>query len=167
MSTALKIVAALIVLAVALMGGAIVKNKVPLAEPPGLFKRLKIYLTSNSARTRAGHELPELRSRTYPLPADRLLPLAAQAVEDAGWRIEGKNAGRHRLHAVATTEWLGFKDDLRIALEAAPHGSTLVTIQSRSRIGRADFGANIAHIVALHRRLDALVEEEIAGPHPQ
>ena len=163
MSTAVKIVAALIVLGVALMGGAIVKNKVPLTEPPGLVKRLMIYLTGNSARTRADHELPELRPRTYPLPADRLLGLTAQAAKEAGWRVAGMDAERHELHAIVTTDWLRFKDDVYVALESAPRHGTIVKIVSRSRVGRADFGANIAHIRALHRRLDALVDSTGAG----
>lgn len=154
----LKIVSLAIVLVVALAGGTVVKNQVPLTDPPGLVKRLVTYLTRNAARTRPGHELPELRSRAYDLPVDRVFALTAQAAESAGWNIVDMNAGERELHAVAATPWLRFKDDIHIALRGRPEGGTIVEIESRSRVGRADFGANIAHIIELHHRLDALAE---------
>lgn len=152
------IAALLIALAVVLSGGAIVRNGVPLAEPPGPVKRLVIYLTRNTARTRAGHELPELRSRTYRLPLEQALELAARAAVDAGWDLVEVDAGRNSLHAVVTTPWLRFKDDVHATASEAPGGGTLVEIESRSRVGRADYGANIAHIIELYRRLDAQAE---------
>lgn len=156
MSMLLKIVSLTIVFAAVLAGGAVVKNQVPLTDPPGLVKRLAIYLTRNSARTRADHELPELRSRAYALPPQRVFELAVQAAQDAGWRIVDRDAGGRNLRVVASTPWLRFKDDIHIALGEAPEGGTATAIESRSRVGRADFGANIAHIIELHRRLDAL-----------
>lgn len=159
MSITVKVVTALIVLTVALTGGAIVKNQVPLGDPPGLIKRLIVYLTRNSARTVSGHVLPELRPRTYPLPPDRTLDLTARAAEAAGWRITGKDAARHELDAVVSTPWLRFKDDVHVSLIEAPDGGTVVEVTSRSRVGRADFGANIAHVMELYDRLDALVRQ--------
>lgn len=156
MSMLLKIVSLTIVFAAVLAGGAVVKNQVPLTDPPGLVKRLAIYLTRNSAHTRADHELPELRSRAYALPPERVFELAVQAATEAGWRIVDRDAGRRALRAVASTPWLRFKDDIHIELGQGPDGGTAVAIESRSRVGRADFGANIAHIIELHRRLDAL-----------
>lgn len=145
-------------LAVVLSVGAIIRNGVPLAEPPGPAKRLIIYLTRNTASTRDGHELPELRPRTYGLPPERTLELAKKAAAEAGWDPVDVDTGRHTLHAVVTTPWLRFKDDVRATARAAPGGGTLLKIDSRSRLGRADYGANIAHIIELHRRLDALTE---------
>lgn len=148
----------LVTLAVVLSGGAIIRNGVPLAEPPGPAKRLIIYLTRNTASTRDGHEFPELRPRTYGLSPERTLELATKAAAEAGWDPVDVDAGGHALHAVVTTPWLRFKDDVRATVRAAPGGGTLVEIESRSRIGRADYGANIAHIIELYRRLDALTE---------
>lgn len=159
MTKTLTIAAVLIVLALALTGGTIIKNKVPLTEPPGLVKRLKIYLSRNAARTGADPDLPELRSRRVDLPRGRVLGLIERAVEDAGWRPVDVDAGQHKLHAVVTTPWLGFEDDVQVSLEAGTEGGTIVDIASRSRVGRADFGANLSHIIELHRRLDALVDD--------
>lgn len=158
MSMVLKILCSATVLAAALAVGAVVKNQVPLTDPPGLVKRLTVYLTRNSAHTGPGHPLPELRSRVYALPADRVFELAVQAAEDAGWCIVDRDAAGRGLRAVVSTPWLGFKDDVQVTLGESPERGTGVEVESRSRVGRADFGANIAHIVELYRRLDALAE---------
>lgn len=147
-----------IALGALLMGGAIVKNRVPLTEPPGLVKRLTSYLTRNAARTRAGHEFPELRSRSYDLPAHRVLALTVRAARRAGWTVAGVDADRRGMDAVVVTRWLRFRDDVRVTLRETGGGGTLVEVESRSRLGRADYGANIAHIIELHRRLDELVK---------
>jgi len=156
MSMTIKILTALSALLAALAGGAIINNGVPLIEPPGLARRLAIYLTSNSARTHADHELPELRTRVYPLPPERALELVTRAANGAGWRIADLDDDRNRLHAVVITPWFRFQDDVRITLEKAGNNATAVQVTSQSRIGRADFGANIAHVMELHRGLDAL-----------
>jgi len=156
----LKILFVLAIAVVALAGGAILKNGVPLTEPPGLAKRLATYLSRNTARTRLDHEFPELRSPRYALPRHRVHDLVIRAARDAGWRIIDTVPERGSIHAVVATPWLRFRDDVRISLEEGPDGSTLVQVESRSRLGRADFGANIAHVKTLHRRLDALAAAE-------
>lgn len=156
----MKIIAILMALAVALTGGAIAANRVPLTDPPGLVKRLVTYLTRNTARTSAGHELPELRTRVYALPPDRAFDLTLRAVENAGWRVVDGNPGRDEIHAVVATPWLRFRDDVKISLTEAPGGGTRVQVDSRSRVGRADFGANIAHVMELYGRLDTLARAE-------
>lgn len=150
-----KIVAVLAALAVMLAAAAMAGNKVPLKKPPGPVKRLLIYLTRNSARTRPGHELAELRSRSYEQPPDRVFEYARRAALDLGWEIKDLDSGRHGIHAVVTTPLLRFRDDVRVTLTAAENG-TRVDVASQSRIGRADYGANIAHVVDLYRRLDSL-----------
>lgn len=157
----MKIIAILIAIAVALTGGVIAANRVPLTDPPGLVKRLVTYLTRNTARTSPDHELPELRTRVYALPPDRAFHLTLRAVESAGWRVVDRDPGADEIHAVVTTPWLRFRDDVNIALTEAPDGGTRVEVESRSRLGRADFGANIAHVMELYGRLDALARAEI------
>lgn len=156
----MKIIAVLMAFAVALTGGAIAGNRVPLTEPPGLVKRLVTYLTRNTARTSRDHELPELRTRVYDLPTDRAFDLTLRAVENAGWRVVDGNPDRNEINAVVATPLLRFKDDINIGLTEGPRGSTWVQVESRSRVGRADFGANIAHIMELYGRLDSLARTE-------
>lgn len=164
MSITLKIVAAGAFLVLALAGGAIVKNRVPLTEPPGLVHRLLLYLSANSARTRIDHELAELRTRVAPHPPARTLELVARAAESAGWQVTTVDSGRHELHAVVSTPLLGFRDDVRVSLSATGTDASLVQVESQSRVGRADFGANLAHIMELYRRLEALADLEVAEP---
>ncbi len=156
----MKIIVVLIAFAVALTGGAIAANRVPLTDPPGLVKRLVTYLTRNAARTSADHELPELRTRVYALPPDRAFDLTLRAVENAGWRVVDGNPGHNEIHAVVTTPWLRFRDDVKIALTEASGGGTRVQVESQSRVGRADFGANIAHVVEIYGQVDALARAE-------
>lgn len=149
----LKIILGILVLAVALSSVAIVKNNVPLTEKPGLGKRLLVYLSKNTARTRTDHAWPELRTRRYEVSAEGLLSRVERAVSDLGWETAETDAEAHELHAVVSTPWLGFKDDIHIRLEETG-GNTLLHVISRSRVGRADYGANTGHIMALHRELE-------------
>lgn len=164
MRSSLKIIVVVMGLAVALACGAIAGNRVPLTEPPGLVKRLVTYLTRNTARTSPDPALPELRTRDYALPPDRAFDLTLRAVENAGWRVVDANPGRHEIHAVVATPWLRFRDDVHITLTKASGGGTRVQVESRSRVGRADFGANIGHIMELYGRMDTLARTEI-GEH--
>lgn len=151
----LKIACALVALLVILAGGAVLKNKVPLRDPPGVARRLLVYLTTNSAQTRSGHEFPELRPRTYPEPRKQMFERVKQAAAGLGWTVEGADPGAYTIHAVVATPWLGFKDDVRIALEESPGHGTTVQIASRSRVGRADYGANLGHVMELEEALGA------------
>jgi len=145
----------LIVLPVlAAAGVAIVRDSVSLVDPPGPIKRLLTYLGTNSARTRPNHPFPELRTRVYPLAAEPLAESARQATADLGWRAE-QTGDPHKLHAVAVSPWLRFRDDISIELQAAGQARTRVHIASRSRLGRADFGANIRHIADYYDALTA------------
>lgn len=148
-----KIIIAGVALAAVTAGGAIVRSKVPLREPPGPGKRLVTYLSKNHAQTRPDHEFPELRSRTYPMPAEELFKTVTDAVADLGWESVDRDSTRRKIHAVVTTPWLGFKDDVEIVLEASGENATMLQISSRSRVGRADYGANIGHITRLQNAL--------------
>jgi uncharacterized protein (DUF1499 family) len=46
---------------------------------------------------------------------------------------------------VATTRWLRFKDDVTIRVRRTG-GRTVVSVRSRSRIGKLDFGQNARNI---------------------
>jgi hypothetical protein len=149
----LKTVLALLLLIVAVSSIAIIKNGVPIIAPPGPVERLLTYLSKNTAATRADHGWPELRTRAYRLPADELLGRVASAAGDLGWKIEKRDTATGELHAVVSTPWLGFKDDVRAVVEPSDN-LTRLQVTSRSRIGRADYGANAGHIIALYEALE-------------
>lgn len=144
-----KISFSLLAFLVLLAGGAVLKNKVPLLEPPGPVKRLRVYLSTHRVETRVDHEFPELRTRTYALPPAEMFERVRKAVDLLGWETAAADERAYTIHAVVATPWLGFKDDVRIRLEQSPDEATAVHISSQSRVGSADFGANVAHVLAL------------------
>lgn len=152
----LKLLVLMLLVALAVAGGAVIRNSVSLIDPPGTAKRLATYLGENQARTRPDHEFPELRTRAYPITEDKLSLASRQAIEDIGWSHDGTDDNT-TLRAVAVTPWLGFKDDITIELESDSGQRTRVHIVSRSRVGRADFGANIRHIHEFYQALSARV----------
>lgn len=149
----IRILLALIVLVVVLAGGTIARNKVPLWQPPGPFARLLAYLSTNSAETDSRPRFPELRSRSYPVTRGRMLKKVKAAITGLGWKIRADEDDPYVVHAVVSSPLLKFKDDLYVTLRQAPDEGTVVDVTSRSRIGRADFGANLGHILALNEAL--------------
>lgn len=153
----LKIVLAIFVLVVAMSSVAILKNGVPLAEAPGLGKRLWVYLSRNTARTDPDHDWPDLRTPTYPVSAAELYSRVKQSMADLDWDIVEENETEYTLHAVVSTPLLGFKDDVCIRIEETAGGKTAMNVISASRVGRADYGANVAHVIALTRELSGVL----------
>ncbi len=131
-----------------LVVGALILNNVPVGAPPGLRRRLHTYLTRNVAETRANHPFPELELPYVPIPPGALFTRLELTVELLGWELVESDARHHRLHAVAETALLRFKDDIIVQLEATNRG-TAIHIQSSSRVGKADLGANTRHILDL------------------
>ncbi len=147
---------ALVVLALALVAGALAGNRVPLLEPPGPAERLRIYLSRNGVETGANSLFPELETPRYPFPPDRVLEVVPMAMLDLGWEVRELDRDAARVRAVVTTPILRFRDDVevRVLPDEAGRGSRM-HIRSRSRVGRADFGANLRHVLDLRAALAA------------
>lgn len=128
--------------------GALMLNNVPLGAPPGLFRRLKTYLTTNVAETRRDHPFPELELPCVAIAPGSLFTRIEHTLDLLQWRIVESDHREHRIHAVAETTLFRFKDDIEIQLEAGKYGTEL-HIRARSRIGRGDLGANTRHILNL------------------
>jgi len=143
-----------IVLAAIMTAVAIVRNNLPLTDPPGLLSRLNIYLSTNVAATSTDPALPELETRTYPIKLDDLYQLSLNAIEALGWKLIEEDREEYRLHAVATSALFSFKDDIIIQLKSAPNDQNAVHIQSSSRIGRGDLGTNSRHIMNFYQALE-------------
>jgi len=143
----IKIILLLVLLAAAGAAGVILRNGVPVAAPPGWLTRLVVYLSRNEAKTAPDASFPELRPAHYAQAPDKMFEHAHEVVLGLGWRVISLDRGTHRLHAVVTTPLLHFKDDFHVTIESDRAGSTL-TLLSRSRIGRADYGTNLSHILA-------------------
>ena len=150
MKLMLQIIILIILLLVAASGYALWANKLPWKEPPGYLTRLSIYLSRNVAETSDQAILPELRTKTLPVEAGQFLDEVTKHVIALGWQLQSVDADKLELTATATTRWLNFTDDIIIRLEPLSERETRVHIRSTSRIGRADYGANLGRILRLY-----------------
>lgn len=156
MKVVLKVVLILVAAALTLAMATVWRNRVPLTDPPGLMTRLVTYFATNVAAVEEDSRFPELRPKTFDLPPDELFARVRAAVVDLGWRIDRLDPGAYRLHAVVTTPWLRFQDDVVVEIRSAGEAKSWVFAKSTSRKGRADYGANLRHILDLMDRLDQL-----------
>ena len=158
----MKIIIAVIAIVVLLIVATLLKNHARLFDPPGLKKRLAVYLTTNIAETADDHPFPELRTPTFSTGPDELYIAVKDAAIGQGWAITDSDDTERRLHLVAKTHLFLFMDDVHV--EIKPLGcrdgitTTALHIRSRSRVGRGDFAANAGHIQKLvkevNKRLD-------------
>lgn len=135
----------MLVLPLVLGAGAIALNRVPLWMEPGPLARLKVYLGRNAAVTRPDHVFPELRTPRLAASPDTVRACLLAQMRRLGWQEITVGKDGLALSAVVVTRLLGFRDDVAVRLEPV-EGGTLVNAQSQSRIGRADFGANLHHL---------------------
>lgn len=109
----------------------------------------------------AGAETAALQATGYrdivtivlPVPTDVAFKRAETAVRAMGWEIIAAVPRERRIEAVATTAWIGFKDDVVIRVTAGEPGQSLIDIRSKSRVGRGDAGMNASRIRGFRDRL--------------
>jgi len=158
MKILMKILLVTIGVVVLLVLATLLKNQARLLDPPGFKKRLNLYLTTNIAKTTDDHAFPELRTPIFTSEPDELYIAVKDAAIDLGWAISDSNDVEWRLHLVAKTHFLLFMDDVQVEIQ--PLGcregitTTALHIQSRSRVGKADFAANAGHIQRLVKAVD-------------
>ncbi|MGQ0657145.1 MAG: DUF1499 domain-containing protein [Chromatiales bacterium] len=141
-------------IAVAPVLGALLLNRLPWTDPPGVGARLRVYLSTNVAETCEHSVFPELRPRHFGLDSKWLYANVREALTRLGWEVVAESADVPKLTAVVTTPVLRFKDDVTIRVERAPGGGCVLHVISRSRVGRADLGANTRHVMDLHASLE-------------
>ncbi len=119
--------------------------------------RLKTYLTTNIGETQPDSSFPELRLRRYDVSQDKLFDIVRDAVERLGWNIASVDVGSRTIHAVATTPFWRFKDDVLVQVRKSSTNASTLYVRSSSRVGQADLGANTRHV------LDLIAEVDRAG----
>ncbi len=135
-------------------------NHLPMNDSPGSFIRYYTYLNTHVAETIDGSPFPELRPRSYALPADELFGKVKSTIGGMPhWEIVESKDDVRQLHAVVTTPLFRFKDDVTVSVVPQPGGKPAVMVRSVSRVGQGDLGANTRHVMDLY---DAL---EKAGVH--
>lgn len=150
----LKIALILLVLALALGVATIWRNGVSWSDPPGFWTRIAFYTMRNHVETKQKHALPELRPQAYSVPPKELYDQVQKTILSLGWRIDGFDPVKRHVHALVTTPILRFTDDFHVTVNP---DSTL-SIESSSRVGRADWGANLGHVLKFKRELSQRVK---------
>ena len=102
-------------------------------------------LTTNVAVTdeNAGDE--RLRPVHSTLPVEGLANRIEKAARDLPrWTLTERREteGAIELHFVRSTAVLRFRDDIRVRIEPTGDGGSLLTAESRSRVGKGDLGQN-------------------------
>ena len=118
----------------------------------------------NDVETGRTPQYPGLRVREYAAGEDAVARAARAAIaalprwEVVGW---GSGPGGTEIQAVAATRLLRFKDDVTVRIHRKG-GRTQVSVRSRSRIGRADFGQNARNIQAFLDQLDRALVRNVS-----
>jgi len=147
------LVLGLLCIPLVLVMGAFIQNDLPWNDPPGVFKRLYQYITTNVAETTENSTYPELILREYDLPAEDFFKILEVSVHKLGWEITGHGDETFSIMAVVTTPLRGYKDDVLIRLLPSSENSNYLYIRSSSRVGHGDLGTNTRHILDLYQQL--------------
>ena len=132
-----------------LAAAAIISNKLPMTDEPGMGTRISTYLNTNIAETTKDSAFPELRLKRYQAPPNLLIDIARRAAEALHWEIGELDAENHTLKAVVTTKLIQFKDDVLIRADPVQPSGSALYIRSSSRVGKGDLGANTRHVMDL------------------
>jgi uncharacterized protein (DUF1499 family) len=113
----------------------------------------------NDVETGKTPEYPDLRPKMYAASVAKVAKGAEEAISHLPrWTLvgSGRGPGGHAIQAVATTRLWRFHDDVTIRIHR--EGSwTYVTVRSKSRIGKGDFGQNARNIRAFLAELDRVM----------
>lgn len=163
LSLVLRAALILILLPVLFIGVSLAWNHPPLLDAPGVYVRLKTYLTTHVAETRENHPFPELRPRRFDVPPEVLFHFSQRAVSDAGWLVSSTQPAAYQLTALATTVLWKFKDDVTLQIYPSPDGGSILHIRSESRTGKGDLGANVRRVLDVTRHIERQITEN-EGP---
>lgn len=113
----------------------------------------------NDIETGKTPEYPDLRPKLYAASVAKVAKAAEDAISHLPrWSLVGSGRGPsgHEIQAVSTTRLWRFTDDVTVRIHR--EGSwTHVTVRSKSRIGKGDFGQNARNIRAFLAELDRLM----------
>jgi uncharacterized protein (DUF1499 family) len=110
----------------------------------------------NDVETGRTPEYPDLQVKEYAAGEAQVTRAAKASVESLPrWTFvgAGQGPGGAEIQAVATTRVFRFKDDVTIRIRRQA-GKTRVSVRSRSRLGKLDFGQNARNIRAFLAELD-------------
>lgn len=113
----------------------------------------------NDVETGKTPEYPDLRPKIYAASEAKVAKAAEEAIRHLPrWTLvgSGRGPGGHSIQAVSTTRLWRFDHDVTIRVyREAPW--TYVSVRSKSRIGKGDFGQNARNIRIFLAELDRLM----------
>lgn len=122
-------------------------------------------LTTNTAATSATAKNPRLRPiETDRPPAELAELISTTAGKIPGWEFVSQEeaADSTILHFVRTTRLMRFKDDITVQVRPIYGQSSLarweVSAESKSRVGKGDFGENPRNLAELMDRLREVLQ---------
>jgi uncharacterized protein (DUF1499 family) len=116
----------------------------------------------NDVETGRTPEYDDLRIQRFTATEERVTRAARAAVAALpGWELvgSGRGPGGAEVQAVARTRVLRFKDDVTVRIRKRDD-LTEVSVRSRSRVGKADFGQNARNV----RTFQAELERQMLRP---
>lgn len=124
-----------------------------MVNPPQFIAALPLRENAINSTVYKGENVAELQKKAYPdikplflsIPADQVFDKALTVAAKMDWSITAANREENRIEAVATTLWMGFKDDIVIRISTNESGTRL-DIRSESRVGKSDLGTNAQRI---------------------
>lgn len=122
-------------------------------------RRLGHALTRNQVATALDHWDPRLRGRTYAIPFETVWQ-AARALAHGGlrgWTLVDSDDYEGIINAEARSMVLRYVDDVTVHVYLDENAQTRVDVESRSRKGSVDFGANARRVGRFLKALDRKV----------
>ena len=145
----LKIIIFIIVFLFCMVSITLYANDANMFDEPGFGSRLNIFFGSNVAITADDHDLKELRPPVYQKSAERLYKELLLAASGLGWEIVSHDSDTMKISMIVRSRVFLFEDDVYVMVKAVSDDQSTLYAESRSRVGRADLGANSGHIQAL------------------
>jgi len=153
----IKPLAALIIVAVLLVGAGLAYFRAPLTDAPGIGTRLVRYLSGTPAETARYSAYPELKLRIYPQPPKDVFHAAVSAVHARGWRLAAINEQQLRLRAVADYPIGDLKGDIEVWVTETEGGHSELHVRSDTRGPWPDLGANTRRVMDFETTMSKLL----------
>ncbi len=145
----LKIIVVVIVLVAAMVSFTLYRNGAHLSQPPGVAKRLTVFLTLHSASTSDNPHFEELRTPVFDMDKEKLYTRVLDIVNGLGWGIIAHDKDDYNANFIVRSPVFLFEDDVYVQARAIDADQSSLYIHSSSRSGRGDFAANSGHIQEL------------------
>lgn len=124
-----------------------------MSKKPSFFKRLIRPLVNNQVETGSSRWYPELEPQTYDASPDEVFAAVERVVDKrTRWELDSSAPDEGRIDFTAKTKRMGYIDDVSVTIDGND-GSSTVSVNSRSREGKGDFGKNASRIEEFFDRL--------------